>query len=89
MDAIIKLLHWDAARLSSKESVCIPQQRFLHSLEYLVWILQTFTLYAQKYIVYADRHSFKLLMIDELGSEVSANLLYSVLNNAGEVCGVV
>ena len=68
---------------------CIPQLRFLHSLKYVVRILQTFTLHAQKYIVYAERNSFKPLMVDELGSEVSTNLLDSVLDIAGGVCTVV
>ena len=57
----------------------IEVNRFLH----------TFNPLAQNYIIYAECHSFKLLMADELGSEVSINLLDSVLGCYGGACSVV
>lgn len=55
----------------------------------VVQILHTVSLYAQKYIVYANCHSFELIMVDELRSEVSIKLLVSVLDSARRAYGVV
>ena len=60
-----------------------------HLLQYVLRVLQTFTLDTQKYIAYAECHLIKLHMIHELGSEVSINLLDSVLDNVKEVCSFV
>ena len=40
-------------------------------------------------MVYEQCHSFKLLMVNELGSVVSINLLDPVLSNAGWVCSAM
>ena len=51
-----------------------------------VRILQSFSLFVHKHIVYAECHSLKLLMPNELGGEVSINLIVSVLDSAGGQC---
>ena len=56
---------------------------------YVVRILQTFTLDAQKYVMFAEHNPLKPLMDDELRSEVCTNLLHSVLDIAGGVYTVV
>ena len=62
------------------------QRRYKHSLMFVFRIVHA---HAQKYMVYTQCHSFKLLMVNKPGIEVSINPLDSVLSNAGGVCSAL
>ena len=72
-----------------KDIICFQSVTKIFAVNEVVQILQTFSLHARNYLVNAERYLFKLLMENELGSEVSINLLVSVLGSAGEMCSVV
>ena len=54
------------------------------ALNLVAQILQMFSLHAQVLIAIPESRSFKLLMVDELSSEVSIDLFVSVLYSVDE-----
>ena len=70
-------MHFYAAGLLPKKSVRHSATKILALIEKCSLNIANFYFASPKIIVYAERHSFKLLMVVENGSEVSTNLLDS------------